>query len=78
MHEQVELFSKTLINIFHNFIPNKTILCDDKDPAWMNDEIKKFIKGKNWLFQCQRKSGNLDYASLNSITQEVSNAVNSS
>ena len=78
MHEQVELFNKTLLNIFHNFIPNKIILCDDKDPPWMNDKIKNLIKRKNWLFQCQRKSGNLDYASLNSITQDISNAVNSS
>ena len=36
------------------------------------------IKRKNWLLQCQRKSGNLDYASLNSSTQDISNAVNSS
>ena len=78
VHEQVELSNKTLLNIFHNFIPNKIILCDDKDPDWMNDEIKNLIKRKNWLFQCQRKSGNLDYASLNSITQDISNAVNSS
>ena len=78
MHEQVELFDKTLLNIFHNFIPNKIILCDDKNPPWMNDKIKILIKRKNWLFQCQRKSGNLHYASLNSITQDTSNAVNSS
>ena len=78
VHEQVELFNKTLLNIFHNFIPNKIILCDDKDPPWMNDEIKNLIKRKNWLFQCQRKSGNLDYASLSSITQTMSNTVNSS
>ena len=40
-HEQVGLFNKTLLNIFHDFIPNKIILCDDRDPPWMNDEIKK-------------------------------------
>ena len=78
VHEQVELFNKTLLNIFHNFIPNKIILCDDKDPPWINGEIKNLIKRKNWLFQCQRKSGNLDYASLNSITKDILNAVNSS
>ena len=78
VHEQVELFNKTLLNIFHNFIPNKIILCDDKDPPWMNGEIENLIKRKNWLFQCQRKSSNLDYASLNSITKDISNAVNSS
>ena len=72
VNEQVELFNKTLLNIFHNFIPNKIILCDDKDSPWMNGDIKNLIKRKNWLFQCQRKSGNLDYASLNSITQDIS------
>ena len=41
VHEQVELFNKMLLNIFHNFIPNKSILCDDKYPPWMNEEIKK-------------------------------------
>ena len=54
VHEQVELFNKTLLNIFPNFIPNKIILCDYKDPPWMNEEIKNLIKRKNWLFQCQR------------------------
>ena len=55
VHEQeVELFNKTLLNIFHNFVPDKIISCDDKDPPWMNDEIKNLIKRKNWLFQCQR------------------------
>ena len=38
--------------------------------------MKKLIKKQNWLFQCQRKSGTLDYASLNSIIQDISNAVN--
>ena len=68
MHEQVKFFNKTLLNISRNFIPNKIILCDDRNPPWMNGEIKKLIKRKNRLFQCQRKPENLDYASLNSIT----------
>ena len=89
MNEQVELFNKTLLNILfyilyyifyfiHNFIPSKFILFDGKDPPWMNDEIKILIKKKNGLSQCQRKSGNLSYASLNFITQDISNKVNSS
>ena len=49
-HEQVERFTKTLLNIFHNFIPNKIILCDDKYPPWMIDDFKTLIKRKNWLF----------------------------
>ena len=68
VYEQVELFNEILLNIFHNFIPNKTIVCDDRDPPWMNDVIKKMIKRKNWLFQSQRKSCKLDFAVSNSLT----------
>ena len=38
MHEQV--FNKIISNIFHNFILNKLIICDDKVTPWINDEIK--------------------------------------
>ena len=43
----------------------------------MNNEIKTLIKRKNCLFHCQRKSGNLNYASLNSNVI-TSNVINSS
>ena len=34
VHEQVDLFNETLLNIFHQFIPNifQIILCDDRAP----------------------------------------------
>ena len=51
MHEQVIIFNKTILNIFHNFIPYQII--DNKDPHWMNDEIKTLIKRKNWLYQTE-------------------------
>ena len=51
VHEQVELFNKTLLNIFHNFIPNKIIVCDGRDPPRMNDEIKKMITRKTGYFK---------------------------
>ena len=37
---------KRAINIFDfsNFIPNKTITCDDQDPPWMNSFIKNLIR----------------------------------
>ena len=72
VHEQVALFNKALLNILHKFIPNKTIACGDRDVPWMNDEIKKMIKRKNWLFQSQRKSSKFDVTVLNSLTQDIS------
>ena len=58
VHEQVMLIIKESQNIFHNFIPNKLIICDDKDPLSKNDGIKILIKRKNRLYLRQRKSGN--------------------
>ena len=62
----------------HNFIPNKIIVCNDRDPPWMNDKIKKMIKRKNWLFQSQKKSCKVDFTVLNSLTHDISDAIKSS
>ena len=40
VHQQVKIFDKTLPKIFHNYTPNKFILCDNNDPCWINQEIK--------------------------------------
>ena len=39
IHNQVNLFNTTILNIFRNFIPNKVILCDDKESPWVNEVI---------------------------------------
>ena len=46
VHEQVVIFNQTLMNVFSNYIPNKLITVDDKDPPWMNEYIKKKISDK--------------------------------
>ena len=46
-HDQVNIFNKTLINVFLNFIPNKTVVFDDKDPPWMNEILENKVKWKN-------------------------------
>ena len=43
----------------------------------MNDEIKTLIRKENWLYQIQRRSGNLYYTVQKAITADVSNAMNS-
>ena len=74
----VEIVDKTLLNIFYNYIPNKFILCNDKDAPWINEEIKSFMDRKNSLCQRQRKSDSIDYTSLNVLTIDISNAIRSS
>ena len=43
-YEQVSIFNNTLMNIFTNYIPNKYIAIDDRDPPWMNETIKNKVK----------------------------------
>ena len=32
-----------------NFVPNKLITVDDRDPPWVNENIKKLLKDKSKL-----------------------------
>ena len=41
----------------------------------MNEKVKTKIKRKNWQFQSQRKSGNLDFANLDLFMVDISNPV---
>ena len=49
--EKVYFFTKTLLNIIQNFIPHETIICDDRDPTWIIQEIKKLLVEKNLAFK---------------------------
>ena len=49
--EKGYFFTKTLPNIIQNFIPHETITCDDRDPPWINKEIKKLMLEKNLAFK---------------------------
>ena len=47
-NDKVNLFNKTIKNIMLNYhIPHKTITCDDKDPPWINKDIKIYVMTKN-------------------------------
>ena len=41
----------TLINIVQNFVSDETIICDDRDPPWINKEIKKLIEQKKQFYK---------------------------
>ena len=40
-HQQVTIFNDILMNIFSNYIPNKYVTIDNKDPQWMAEKIKR-------------------------------------
>ena len=59
-NDQVSVFNSTILNIISNFIPNETIICDDRDPPWMNSFIKNLIRAKdNFYKKFVRKSNNM-------------------
>ena len=41
------LFNKTIKNIVCNYTPHEIIICNDRDPTWINKNIKKLINDKN-------------------------------
>ena len=47
----VFLFNKTIKNIFSDFIPHETVTCDDRDPLWINNNIKQLIQEKNDIYR---------------------------
>ena len=44
INEKVNLFNKTIKNIIRNYIPHKTITCDDRDPP--SKESKNYFMRK--------------------------------
>ena len=69
VHKQVSVFTETLINIFSNFIPNKYVTFNDRDPPWMNDFVKTKIKFKNQLYNTY------DYNMLHEAINDVSKII---
>ena len=47
IRDQLKLFNETIVNIVSNYIPNKFITCNDKDPPWLNDHMKRPINLKH-------------------------------
>ena len=56
--KMVYVFNQTIINILCNFIPHETVLFDDRDPPWMNKQIKRLIHEKKNIFNCYCRSNN--------------------
>ena len=54
---KVDLLNETLLNIFRNYIPNKKIKCDYRQPPWMTDDIKKSLKERSKLTKTYYKNG---------------------
>ena len=79
INEQVAEFNEVLLNIFRNYVPNKYITIDDKDPVWMNDFVKSKIKANNLLFKqyIQNSRFESDSRLLENVVNELNELISS-
>ena len=56
--KKVYLFNKTIKNVVSNYIPHETVVCNDRDPPWINKNIKKLINDKNHAYKSYRQNEN--------------------
>ena len=79
-HQQVNLLNDIILNVFTNCVPNKVVTCDDRDPTWINDNIKSKIKWKNSTYKNYKRNGKKteDYELLIKAVSEVSQLIEKS
>ena len=72
-------FNEVFLNIFRNYVPNKYITIDDKDPVWMNDFVKWKIKANNLLFKQYIQNSRFvsDFRLLENVVNELNDLISS-
>ena len=51
VQQQVNVFKKTIINIFSSSSPNKLVTLDDKHLPWMKEKLKEKIEWKDKVYR---------------------------
>ena len=76
-NSQVVTLNETILNVFRNYVPNKYITIDDKDPVWMNEIIKSKIETKNKLYQQYIQNGRFesDRVFIESLIAELNDII---
>ena len=79
INDQVAAFNEVLLNIFRNYVPNKYITIDEKDPVWMNDFVKSKIKANNLLFKQYIQNSRFvsDFRLLENVVNELNDLFSS-
>ena len=45
------LFNETIVKIMNNFIPNETMIFDDRDSPWLHKNIQNMVNYKNVIYK---------------------------
>ena len=63
--------------MFRNYVSNKYINIDDKDPVWMNETIKNKMKVRNNLFKQYIQNGRFesDFILIERLGNELSDLI---
>ena len=57
---QGSIFEVCVLNVFKNFVPNKYVIFDDKEPVRMDQSIKQLIKERYSFFSEYQSQGRRD------------------
>ena len=73
LNAQVIALKEIILNEFRNYVPDKYITVDNKDPIWMNEIIKSKMKAKNKLYKQYIENGRFenDFAFFESLVNKT-------
>ena len=79
INAQVVAFNETILNVFRNYVSNKYITVDDRDPVWMNETIKSKITTRNVLYRKYIQNGRFesDFVCLENFIIEINELISS-
>ena len=76
---QVSIFEECVLNVFKNFVPNKYVVFDNKEPIWMDQSIKQLIKERDSCFSkcqsqgCRDEDLHIFTSLMDKISEQISN-----
>ena len=77
LNAQILTLNEVVLNVFRNYVPNKYITIDDKEPVWMNETIKNKMKVRNNLFKQYIQNGRFksDFILIERLGNELSDLI---
>ena len=75
--DMTQLFTSKCLNVLSQYIPNKIIACDDRDPTRMTTALKSAIKRKHRVYNKYAKRGRKpdDWEYVRTVRNETSSRI---